>query len=171
MREPDILAELQDACNRDSAWMELAGLLLDDSINVHLAIMIEPFLEYLLTGRKVIESRFSRNAITPFGSVKANDLVFLKAGPVVGCFRVASAEFVILYEGELQRVRERYAEQICAETDEFWDARAEKRYATLISVAQVWRLPPVKVPKRDMRGWVVVRRADAGLCQGQLALL
>lgn len=160
MGEADMLTELRQACERDTAWAGLATLLDDTSLGVHIAVMVEPFLTYLLDGDKVIESRFSRNAIMPFRRISPGDLVFLKAGPVLGAFRASTTEFVELYDGEIDRIRNNYAEQICAYTDDFWHARADKRYATLIGVESVRRLPPVSIPKRDMRGWVIVRPGD-----------
>ena len=157
MGEADILAVLQAACGSDDAWNHLSPLLEDDDLGVHLAVMVEPYLTYLLSGEKIIESRFSKNAIIPYQRIGMGDVVFLKCGPVLGCFQVSSTHFFELADGDLARIRQGYAEQICAHTDEFWQARADKRYATLIGVDHVSRLPPVPVPKRDMRGWVVVR--------------
>ncbi len=35
----------------------------------HLAVMHEPYLSYVLEGRKTIESRFSRHRVAPFDQV------------------------------------------------------------------------------------------------------
>jgi hypothetical protein len=133
--------------------------------------MVEPFLTYLLEGRKSIESRFSKNAVVPYLRVAVGDLVLLKSGPVVGSFRVCSTNFVTLGAGDLPRMREEYTEQLCAYTDEFWEARADKRYATLLGVQDIRRLPAIPVSKRDMRGWVVVRPAFRSADEEQLSLL
>src|SRR5262245_5542782 len=131
MSEADILAELRLACKREKIWGDLRLLLEDERLGVHLAVMVEPYLSYLLSGSKRIESRFSKNAITPYQQINTGDLVFLKAGPVLGSFRVASTRFFALGDGDLERIRRDYAGEICANTDEFWDARTSKRYATL----------------------------------------
>jgi hypothetical protein len=159
MAEQDILRELKAAALVHQEWATLAPLLDEPAVSIHLAVMLEPFLTYILDGKKTIESRFAKNAIAPYQNISTGDLVLLKAGPVVGSFRASAAEFKVLYDGELQRLRADYGEAICARDDEFWESRAEKRYATLIGIRDVRRLPPVGVPKRDMRGWVVLRAA------------
>lgn len=161
MVNQDILDELLAATRRHDEWAKLRQHLEDLTINVHLAIMLEPFLTYILKGSKTIESRFAKNAIAPYESVSVGDLVLLKAGPVVGSFRASSTYFTTLDEKSgLAKLRLEYGRAICATDDAFWNARADKRYATLIGIEEVRRLPPVPVPKRDMRGWVVVRAAE-----------
>jgi hypothetical protein len=124
---------------------------------VHLAVMTEPFLSYILDGKKTIESRFSKNAVAPFGRVSAGELVLLKGagGPVVGCFLAKDAEFIRLNAVELTRFKKHYSEALCAD-DVFWEERRDKRYATLIGVQGVRRLSPARVVKSDRRGWVVL---------------
>jgi hypothetical protein len=152
-----ILEALVGAARTSEDWAAVEPLLLDETVGVHLAVMLEPFLTHILKGRKTIESRFAKNAIAPYSSIKSGDIVFMKAGPVVGYFRASSTDFLTLFEGDIDVVRTKHAEAICATDDEFWQARADKRYATLIGVAEPCRLSNVPVPKKDMRGWVVVR--------------
>lgn len=76
------------------------------STGIHLAIMIEPFLGYILNGKKTIESRFSKNLIAPHRRIVPGDLVLLKAGPIVASFCASSVEFVELtYPSVLACVR------------------------------------------------------------------
>lgn len=155
-----IMEQLLAASSRYDEWAILAPLLDNSRIGIHLAVMVEPFLSYLLNGRKTIESRFSKNAIAPYRKVAIGDLVLLKAGPVVGAFTVSSVDFVVLHGDNLAQLRQEHAVAICAEDDAFWSVRSNKRYATLTGVSDVRKLPPVTVPKRDMRGWVVLRAAS-----------
>jgi hypothetical protein len=39
----------------------------------------------------------------------------------------------------------------------FWEDRADAGFATLMRVTDVCPLPEVDIPKRDRRGWVVLR--------------
>lgn len=168
MSSPRILDQLRTAA-AEPAWATAVGpALANPRVGIHLAVMVEPFLSLLLDGTKTIESRFSKNAIAPYQRAAEGDVVLLKAGPIVGSFRVASATYTVLADGDLTRLRDRYAEAIGATDDQFWGARAGKRYATLLGVSEVHRLPPVPVSKRDMRGWVIVRPAAAA---GQPTLL
>jgi hypothetical protein len=140
---------------------------------VHLAVMVEPYLSYILGGQKSIESRFSKNAIAPYYQIEADDLVLLKltGGPVVGCFTAAAPEFVSLDQHELARLRRDYSTAICAD-DEFWRVRQDKRYATLIGVKDQQELQPAPVAKSDRRGWLVLHcPAEARRLGEQLELI
>jgi hypothetical protein len=55
-----------------------------DTSAVHLAILVEPFLGYILDGSKTVESRFSNRQCAPFGRVRIGDIILLKgaSGPV-----------------------------------------------------------------------------------------
>jgi dephospho-CoA kinase len=131
---------------------------------VHLAVFVEPFLEYVLSGRKTVESRFSAVRFPPYRRVSRGDLVLLKAsgGPVVGVCEVGAAWFYRLEPDSWKTIRREFAAALCAENPEFWRMRAQAEFATLMYVARVKRLPPVPWPKRDRRGWVVVRGANEG---------
>lgn len=61
----------------------------------HLAILKQPYLDYILSGQKTIESRFSRLKSAPFGVIKAGDIVLLKesGGKVKGEFEVDKVLF------------------------------------------------------------------------------
>jgi ASCH domain len=170
MTEPALLAQLVDATQSYTKW-SILGEALRRGSQVHLAVMVEPYLSYILDGKKSIESRFSKNAIAPYLQIESDDLVLLKltGGPVVGCFTTDSVEFVTLSELEFERLRINYSDAICAD-DNFWQARLGKRYATLIGVREPLELPPVSVAKSDRRGWVTLAPdlADGG---EQLALL
>ena len=62
---------------------------------IHLAILIEPYLSFILNGKKTIESRFSINRIAPFDKIQTGDIVLLKraGGPLVGISQVINAWF------------------------------------------------------------------------------
>lgn len=165
MTERRIMEELYAATRKFKEWGPLASLLDNPSVGVHLAVMLDPFLSYILNGQKTIESRFSKHAIAPYMKVATGDLILLKSGPVVGSFRVSSVNYVALVSGDLERLRRNYGVAIQAEDDEFWEARVDKRYATFCGIDDVRTLRPVAVSKRDKRGWVVLR---ASLTNGSL---
>jgi hypothetical protein len=157
MIEERILSEVMKAARENSDWHSL-GLFGDGSsaIGVHLAVMVEPFLTYIIEGKKTIESRFSKPLIAPYKRIAEKDVVLLKAGPVVASFRVTTVEFIELNDTERQRLVCDYSSAICADS-EFWAAREDKNYATLVGISDVRRLTPVKVSKNDRRGWLVLR--------------
>jgi hypothetical protein len=131
-------------------------------VSLHLAVLVEPYLGFVLEGRKTIESRFSIRPIPPYGCVEVGDVVLLKesGGPIVGAFTAASAWDYRLDPKSWDELRREFALALCAE-DGFWEARAMAEYATLIGVAHACRLPPIAIPKRDRRGWVVLADRNA----------
>lgn len=128
------------------------------STQLHLAVLIEPFLEFILERRKTIESRFSVNKVAPYGVVRPGDQLALKrsSGPVVGICRVHRAAFFEVDSTVLEQLRADYAPALCAEEPSFWKARARARYATVLHLADVAQLNPLPCAKRDRRGWVVL---------------
>ena len=129
---------------------------------VHLGIFVEPFLAAILDGRKTVESRFGVHRCAPFDRVSAGDVILLKrsGGPVVGVAFAGKARYFELDADKLEDIRERYAARIYAEDDEFWEARAEKRFATLIDIDEVATIETFEIDKRDRRGWVTYSTAQ-----------
>ncbi len=64
----------------------------------HLAIFKGDGGEKILTGEKLIETRFSKSKIPPFGVISTGDLVYIKpsGGDIIGQFRVKK---VIFFDG------------------------------------------------------------------------
>lgn len=125
--------------------------------SLHVAVFREPFLTWVIEGKKLVESRFSQNQVAPYGVVLAGDAVVLKqvAGPVLGICHVRSTSNYRLDPRTWKFIRERFAELLCATEDEFWAAREAARFATLIFLEEVRALPPVEYAKSDRRGWLV----------------
>src|SRR5690606_1336201 len=90
--------------------------------------------------------------------VAPGDIILLKAasGPVRGVCVAEKTWFYDLSEVPLDLLRQRYAQSICATDDDFWHARENAGYATLIKLQWVRPLTPFICPKRDRRGWVVL---------------
>ena len=171
MSEKNVLDQLVEATARYPGWRVLREAIAVGR-TIHLAVMVEPFLSFILSGQKTIESRFSKNAIAPFQQIRPDDLVLLKltGGPIVGCFTTRDVEFINLSSGQLDRLRREYSAAICAD-DDFWAAREDKRYATLVGVHAVHELRPAPVAKSDRRGWVVLQPSKAPAGVEQLALV
>ncbi len=156
--ESPIIVELREATRSRASWRHLQPVLANPAIGLHLAVMSEPFLGYMLEGKKAIESRFSNHKIAPYGSIKAGDLVFLKqaSGPVVAYFQASKVEFVELHSAALHRIQQAYGTAICA-GETFWRQQEGRRYATLIAIEGLQPLRPLRIEKRDRRGWVRLR--------------
>ena len=132
----------------------------------HLAILKQPYLDYILSGKKTIESRFSKVRCAPFGIIKAGDVVLLKesGGRVKGEFEVAKVSF---FENisffDLCQIR-KYENEICSYLEEdFWISRSSARYITLLWIKNAKSyLKPYVYAKQDRRGWVVLEDGDKG---------
>jgi len=133
-----------------------------DQIAIHLAVFVEPYLSYVLDGRKTVESRFSKVKSAPFRSVNEGDIVLFKrsSGPVVAIGEVSSASFYDLQPEVLKEMQRCFSTAICSDVDpEFWADRQTKSYATLLTFADIRQTRPTQIDKKDRRGWVLVRDA------------
>jgi ASC-1-like (ASCH) protein len=122
-----------------------------------LAVFVEPFLQYVLEGKKTVESRFSINKCAPFASVKPGDLVLIKSsgGPVKAFAEVANVWSYRLTGAELPEIKHRFGALLCVD-DTFWRTKVKSCYATLMKFSSVQLLEPVYCEKKDRRGWVVL---------------
>lgn len=130
----------------------------------HLAILVEPYLEWILRRLKTIESRFSMRRIAPYRVVSPGDILALKrsSGDITGVCRVAQVEHFELNPSVQKQIRTRYSVPLCAENAAFWEDRSRFRYATLIHLIDVRRLTPFACRKQDRRGWVVLSKSAEG---------
>ena len=156
-----LLQDLQTVARHDDVWSGVVSthvLGSEDQVGIHLAVVLEPYLEFILDGSKSVESRFSRNGCAPFGRVTAGDIVLLKrsSGPVVGLCVVSDVWDYRLTTNTLSEIKNRFGPAICA-PDRFWEDRRDAAFATLMRIQDARLLPDLAVPKRDRRGWVVLR--------------
>ncbi len=132
-------------------------------VQVHLAVMVEPYLSRVLDGSKTIESRFSRKKIAPWGRVSSRDVVVLKksGGSFVAFFEATDATYVELSPDSIAQIRQAYGQSLCVD-DAFWQAKAECSFATLISMGHLFVFPPFSIAFQNRRSWV-----DLGTFTGQ----
>jgi ASC-1-like (ASCH) protein len=131
----------------------------ESSVGIHLAIFVEPYLTYVLQGKKTIESRFSITRQPPFEQVQSGDVLVLKktGGPVCGLCRVANVWSYRLDAKTWPEI-ERFSEALCMDGSDFWKKKKAASFATLMQVEGVRSLEEFKISKEDPRSWVVVRR-------------
>lgn len=126
----------------------------------HLAIFSGHLADLILNGQKTIESRFSKAKIAPFGQVSVGDIVYIKpsGGEIIGQFRVNK---VINYDGldyqDILNIQNIYNNKILAD-DMYWASKKDAHYGTLIFIGECNQFitSPLKIRKRDQRGWVVL---------------
>lgn len=127
----------------------------------HLAIFKGNRANLILSGKKTIESRFSKRRDPPFGQISKGDLVYIKPSgkDPIGQFRVKKVFFIDgLEEGDVKEIREKYDKWLAVDED-YWKGKETCRYGTLIFIGEVdpFITSPVKIPKKDLRGWVVLK--------------
>lgn len=127
-------------------------------VGIHLAVFAEPFLTLTLSGRKTVDSCFSRVRCAPYGGIDDGDVVLIKevAGPVRGITLVRRAWHYDLGVEPISTIRNRFGASICAD-DEFWSSRTDALYATLIELDVTTPIKALRCDKRDRRGWVTLR--------------
>ena len=125
---------------------------------IHLAVFVEPFLQFVLDGTKTVESRFSANRCAPYQSVRPGDVVLLKqsSGPVVAIAEVSQVWFYELDSSAWRLIKQRFGPLLRIENQEFWERKSSACFATLMRLDRVESIPPVACAKRDRRGWVVL---------------
>lgn len=130
------------------------------NFSLHLAVFSEPFLEWVLIGKKTVESRFSKNEIIPFQSIDAGDVILLKevGGPITGICLTDAAWSYRLDPKTLSHIKLNFSDYIGEIDDGFWAAREDSRFATLMSISHVRRLSSIPFAKSDRRGWIIHKR-------------
>ncbi len=154
--------DILPAVEGDTFWQSYLREIIHDGLSspgLHLAVFIEPYLQYILEGKKTIESRFGARKVTPYGQVAVGDVILLKrsSGPIVGVAQASDVWFYILDPTSFKQVRQEFSRALCAQDPEFWQTRKDASFATLIRLIHVRQLAPVDFPKRDRRGWVTLR--------------
>lgn len=124
----------------------------------HLAVFDRNTIDKINLGEKTFELRVSKRKIPPFGRVQSGDTVLAKVsgGKLIGQFQVGEIIFLERPKRErLDWIKHQFSPQLCLPPD-FWKDREKVSYLTLMEIANFSRFltPPVKVKKRDRRGWV-----------------
>lgn len=145
----------RDFLNSFESWNEFPH-------GIHLAIFVEPYLTYVLEGKKTVESRFSVNRSPPYKKVNSGDILLLKlsGGPIVGICQVTNVWSYELEPKSWKLIKKEFTNALCAQDPDFWKDRKYACYATLMKIKKPITFEPFEVEKRDRRGWVVLRSKD-----------
>jgi len=152
---------LKIALKNDSYWSKyLNEAFVKNSVaqpTFHIAIFVEPFLQFVLDGKKTIESRFSINKCAPFNKVSKGDIVLIKksGGPIVAVCKISERWYYNLDADSWNEIKS-YKDSLCAHDPNFWKAKKNASYATLMKITHVKEVSPLSIQKRDRRGWIVI---------------
>ena len=106
---------------------------------VHVAILLEPYIRLILSGRKTIESRLTLTNRAPFRRVKPGDVIYFKASSGPYRARAIAGETVYfdhLTPRRIAELKREYNDRVCGE-DRYWDWKKGSRYATFITLHDV----------------------------------
>ena len=154
-----LLDQLTDRVAGTPLFTVLEGILKETINNgIHLAVFVQPYLGFVLEGKKTIDSRFSVNRHAPFQQVNNGDLLILKesSGPICGVCVVSHAWYYQLNPASWSDI-EKYASALCMDDSAFWEKKRAACFATLMRLENVTRVPDIPVQKLDPRGWVVLK--------------
>ncbi len=126
--------------------------------NLHLGIFAEPYLTYMLDGKKTIESRFSKNKILPYNQISKDDIVIVKesSGNIVAYFTIKEVLFFSLGETSIDQIKAKYNKQLCVD-ESFWISKSNSNYASLIIIDKIIKLKPFHIDKRGMQTWIKLK--------------
>jgi hypothetical protein len=167
-----LLDRTKFAVEGDPFWCDYLEQAMDGTETqrvLHLAIFAQPYLRFILEGKKTVESRFSRNLCPPHRRVHRGDVLLLKeSGTFIhGLCCVSDVWFYELDPTSWDVIRTHFAKAMCADGSEFWTRRESASFVTLMKLTHVIRTEPIPCEKRDRRGWVVLRsRRDGVLYEG-----
>lgn len=125
----------------------------------HIAILKEPFFSMILNGTKTIESRWSMHKIAPYNKVNVGDKILLKqtGKDVTATAVVKKVKFYVLTPQKVEEIRLKYGKEIGTDNFENWQSTLQKRYCTLIWLQDVKKINPLKVPRNNASGWIVIK--------------
>ena len=126
--------------------------------NYHLAILKQSYLNAILEGSKVVESRLTKTRRAPLGRIEAGDKIFFKvsSGAVCAVGVVADVKsFTCLTPAKVVELKEQYNHLVLGD-DDYWVGKADSKFAVLVWLKDVRVIEPIRISKKDWRAWVVL---------------
>jgi ASC-1-like (ASCH) protein len=106
---------------------------------IHIAVLLKPYLDMILSGRKTVECRLTRQARDPYENIEPGERIYFKqsAGPYAA---TAVVEHV-MFENDLSprrvsEIRRDYNDLICGDSH-YWNWKRDSRFCTLIWLKDV----------------------------------
>ena len=132
----------------------------------HLAIMDDKkYIDKILNKEKTIESRFSKNKISPYKKIKPNDVVYLKvsgSNKIVAKFEVSKVLFFEKFD--IQDIKHKYNKFICA-PDFYYIKKKYSKYATLIYIKNPCLIEKKEIIKKNRLAFVSNFLFKEDICQ------
>lgn len=123
----------------------------------HLAILRNPWYQYLIAGLKPIESRWYKRKLVPYERIDISDIIFPKcAGRSMVNYCVTLKGIANLEDHTADELR-RLKEAICIDEDYIKKGeKEEKTYLTLLYVDKIYKLTkPFEYKQSGQQAWIV----------------
>ena len=136
----------------------LSRLCLDMNIRGHLCVLREPYVTFILDGRKTIESRFQNTKALPFQKVASGDILFLKrfGGSLRGLVLAGCTQYHgPMEDGEAETLLRKHRTAL-AIGESFISEKKNSKYASLLSILDRTATDHIPCTKADERAWVVL---------------
>lgn len=128
----------------------------------HLAIMDKKTISKIMYGSKSIESRFSKNRITPYKKINIGDTIYLKESGKDICGKFIAKDvlyFNNLNETRMMEIKSKYGSMVNA-PDDYWNIKMDSKYGTLIYIKSPEYITPIRVYKKGRQGFVSFNNVD-----------
>ncbi len=125
----------------------------------HIAIFRGLLFDMVINGTKTIESRWSNKKVAPFNKVQVGDTIFIKktSCDVVAKTQVKAVKFYNLSHEIAENIKKNYGKEIGIDYFENWENYKNKKYCTLIWLADIIPVKNMKVQNSHGAGWIVVK--------------
>lgn len=136
----------------------------------HVAIMSKQFGDLIfkiLNKEKTVESRWSKNKISPYNKINFGDTVYFKnsGGPVIAKAVVSKVlQFDNLNQEKFEYIVKNFGKQICLQNTKYDAWYRSKNYVTLIFLTNPQTVKPFKIDKSGFGSacaWIAVSNINS----------
>lgn len=129
-------------------------------VDSHLVILKKPYIQAILAGTKSIESRFMKVRCAPYEKVSTGDRLFFKESSSKVCATGKAGKVMHLKDltgPKIMQLKRKYNRRICGD-DLYWEQKKDCSSGVLIWLKDVKAIEPIRINKKDWRGWVVLTK-------------
>lgn len=106
---------------------------------LHVAVLLKPYLDAVLDGRKTVECRLTIYPRVPYDAIEVGELIYFKQSS--GPYRATAQAEHVIFEKDLTpkrvaQLQHDYNDLVCGEP-RYWNAKRNSRYATFIWLKDV----------------------------------
>jgi len=116
----------------------------------HVAIMSsDEWIDKIISGEKTIESRWTKNKISPFERIARGDRIYFKVSgkPVSAVATASEACFYLLTPAKARELLQKHCKQIGTDLS-YYEKIKDKKYCTLIKIKEARRITPFGINKK-----------------------